>query len=154
MMVRVHISRTDALSVLPALLLFCLGLLAASALYAAEEVPNPRKAEVPGPLACEQIDSILAEPEAYVIIDARSPSEFDDGHVETAINIPYDSVSGYADLLPSDKQQPIVTYCRSGGRATVLKGLLVDMGYSNISVVPGEQMDRSNKSQLSFKCSD
>jgi len=120
----------------------------------ADEVPSPRKVQVPGPLACGQIESILAEPAEYMIIDARSPSEFDEGHVESAINIPYDSVSGYADLLPESMSQPIVTYCRSGGRATVLKGILSELGYTDISVVPGEQMDRSNKPQLSFKCID
>jgi len=141
-------------TVLLAFLALCLCLFAAQSLHAANDVPNPGKVEVPGPLACEQIESILAEPAEYVIIDARSPSEFDDGHVDTAINIPYDSVPGYADLLPTDKDQLIVTYCRSGGRATVLKGLLSDMGYTRISVVPGMQMDRSNKPQLSFKCVD
>ena len=120
----------------------------------ADEVPSPRKVQVPDPLECEQIKSILAEPAEYMIIDARSPSEFDDGHVESAINIPYDSVSGYADLLPENMSQPIVTYCRSGGRATVLKGILSELGYTDISVVPGEQMDRSNTPQLSFKCID
>jgi len=40
----------------------------------ADEVPSPRKVQVPGPLACGQIESILAEPAEYMIIDARSPS--------------------------------------------------------------------------------
>ncbi len=147
-------TKTHSITVVPALLALCVCQFAAQSLHAANDVASPSKAEVPGPLACEQIESILAESAEYVIIDARSPSEFDDGHVEKAINIPYDSVPGYADLLPTDKDQLIVTYCRSGGRATVLKGLLSDMGYTRISVVPGMQMDRSNKPQLSFKCVD
>jgi rhodanese-related sulfurtransferase len=147
-------TKTHSPTVLPAFLALCACLFAAQSLHAANDVPSPRKVEVPGPLACEQIESILAEPADYVIIDARSPSEFDDGHVETAINIPYDSVPGYAELLPTDKDQLIVTYCRSGGRATVLKGLLSDMGYTRISVVPGIQMDRSHTPQLGFKCVD
>jgi phage shock protein E len=147
-------TKAHSITVVPAFLALCACLFVAQSLHAANDVPNPGKAEVPGPLACEQIQSILAEPAEYVIIDARSPSEFDDGHVETAINIPYDSVPGYADLLPTDKDQLIVTYCRSGRRATVLKGLLSDMGYTRISVVPGMQMDRSNKPQLGFKCID
>lgn len=122
-------------------------------LSADDAVPNPRSVEPPPLLDCAVIEAVLATPDSYVIIDARSPSEYDDGHVNGAINIPFDSVPGYAGLLPEDKQQPIVTYCRSGRRASVLKMLLSDMGYMDVSAVPGGQMDRGGDS-LSFKCGD
>jgi hypothetical protein len=35
----------------------------------------------------------------------------------------------------------------------VLQGILADKGYTNISVVPGEQMQRDETSQ-SFRCGD
>lgn len=117
------------------------------------DVPNPKSVEAPAPLDCAVIEAVLAAPENYVIIDARSPSEYDTAHVAGAINVPFDSLDGYKGLLPEDKQQPIVTYCRSGRRATVLKNLLTEMGYADISVVPGGQMDSSGKA-LSFKCGD
>lgn len=117
-------------------------------------VPNPRTVEVGPPLGCEQIEAIVSNPQDWFIIDARSTSEYDDAHVSTAVNIPYDSLRFYLDELPADKDAAIVTYCRSGGRATVLKGMLETLGYSNVSVVPGSQMDRSNPEQLSFRCGD
>ncbi len=122
-------------------------------LLADNHVPNPRSVEVPKPLDCAVVEAVLANPDDYVIIDARSPSEYDTSHVAGAINVPFDTLEGYASLLPEDKQQPIVTYCRSGGRATVLKMLLIDMGYTDISVVPGDQMDRGGDA-LSFKCAE
>lgn len=122
--------------------------------YSAEHaVPNPATVAAPEALDCTLIESVLAAPDDYVIIDARSPSEYDTGHVSGAVNLPFDSVSAYADVLPEDKQSSIVAYCRSGRRATVLKSLLLDLGYTNISVVPGEQMLRGEKT-LSFQCGE
>jgi len=123
-------------------------------LYSAESaVPNPASVPAPEPLDCAVIEAILASPDSYTILDARSPSEYDTSHVAGALNVPFDSVADYADLLPEDKNRAIVTYCRSGRRATVLQGILTDMGYTNISVVPGEQMQHDEDSQ-SFRCGE
>ena len=134
--------------------LIVLAAVLAQAAYAAD-VPNPRKVKVGPPLGCEQIADINERgTDAFVIIDARSMSEYDDAHVPGAVNIPYDSLDFFVDELPEDKDAAIVTYCRSGGRATVLQGLLGDLGYTNVTVVPGSQMDRSVAGQLGFKCGD
>ena len=114
-------------------------------------VPNPRTVEPPPAVTCDTLESVVTNPGDYVIIDARSPSEFDDGHVATAVNVPFDSVAGYADMLPADKDAAIFTYCRSGRRANVLKGILGDMGYTNITAVPGEQTVAVDDG-LSFGC--
>ena len=133
---------------------FVILLLAAQALSAADSLPNPRSVEVGPPLECGQIEAIMSDPENYTIIDTRSPSEFDDAHVVTAVNIPFDSLQYYENVLPADKNQPIVTYCRSGARATVLKMQLEERGYTDIVVIPGEQMDRSEAGKLGFRCGD
>ncbi|NND55411.1 MAG: rhodanese-like domain-containing protein [Gammaproteobacteria bacterium] len=126
-----------------------------SSLAVAGELPNPRSVEVGPPLTCEQIEMINAVgTEVFFIIDARSPSEYDDAHVPGAMNIPYDSLDFFVDELPESKDAMIVTYCRSGGRATVLQGLLNELGYTNVSVVPGSQMDRSREGRLGFTCGD
>lgn len=126
-----------------------------AAAIAADELPNPRKVEVGPPLSCDQINSINAHGnEVFFIVDARSPSEYDDGHVPGAVNIPYDSLDFFVNDLPAEKDAMIVTYCRSGGRATVLQGLLGELGYTQVYVVPGSQMDRSQKGTLGFKCGD
>lgn len=122
-----------------------------AAAVADKPVPNPRTVEPPAAVACDELNSIVSNPDSYVIIDARSPSEYDDAHVATAVNVPFDSVAGYADALPADKDAAILTYCRSGRRANVLKGILGDMGYTNITAVPGEQMV-TVEGGLSFGC--
>jgi phage shock protein E len=64
------------------------------------------------------------------IIDVREPSEFEESHVEGAINIPLGDVMKRLDEIP--KEEDVVVYCNSGGRASVAVQGLGTMGYTNI----------------------
>lgn len=84
--------------------------------------------------------SYLTDKTTFTLIDARSPDEFGQGHVEGAINIPFDSLQDHLSLLPEDKAAPLVVYCRSGRRAGLLQLSLAERGYSNVRVLPSEQL--------------
>lgn len=64
------------------------------------------------------------------IIDVREPSEYADSHVEGAVNIPLGDIMKRLDEIP--KEEDVVVYCRSGGRAGVAVQGLGSMGYTNI----------------------
>ena len=50
-----------------------------------------------------------------LLIDVRTPSEFNQGHLDGAANLPLDTINtAFSDI---DKQTPIVVYCRSGNRS-------------------------------------
>lgn len=72
---------------------------------------------------------IEARPD-LVILDVRSPAEFDDGHIEGAVNIPVDSLEGRLGEL--DKRDELLVYCRIGNRSTRATGILRDNGFSKI----------------------
>jgi len=80
------------------------------------------------------------DPAALTLIDARSAEEYSAAHIPGAINVPFDAVELNASLLPGDKEQPIVVHCRTGKRAGLLKERLDAMGYTDIRVLPSEQM--------------
>lgn len=65
------------------------------------------------------------------IIDVREPSEFEESHVEGAVNIPLGNIMQRLDEIPKDDE--VVVYCRSGGRAGVAVQGLGSMGYTNIT---------------------
>ena len=65
------------------------------------------------------------------IIDVREPAEFEEGHVEGAVNIPLGDIMKRLDEIPKDDE--VVVYCRSGGRAGVAVQGLGSMGYTNIT---------------------
>ena len=66
------------------------------------------------------------------IIDVRSPQEFEEGHIDDAINIPlYEINSNFVKII-NDKNQEIVLYCLSGQRSKNAYKKLIKLGYSNV----------------------
>ncbi|MFA6608673.1 MAG: rhodanese-like domain-containing protein [Candidatus Paceibacterota bacterium] len=68
-----------------------------------------------------------------IIIDVRTKEEYEDGHVEGAINIPVQIIET-ADIAGAELSEPIAVYCRSGGRASVAKEILTKRGFTNITL--------------------
>lgn len=65
-------------------------------------------------------------------IDVRSESEFAEGHVSLAVNIPYEEITRRIDEVTSDKDARIYLYCRSGRRAGIALDALEQAGYTNV----------------------
>lgn len=71
-----------------------------------------------------------------LIIDTRSSSEYNSGHVEGSINIPPDQFmqgSLPAELRAVPKDEEIIVYCLSGSRSNVVKHILGQLGYTNVT---------------------
>ena len=75
---------------------------------------------------------MMKDEKNYIILDARRPDEFAEGHIPEAINVPNEEI-GTTDIaeLP-DKSQLILVYCRSGRRSKEASEKLVKLGYTNI----------------------
>ncbi|MDF1615599.1 rhodanese-like domain-containing protein, partial [Desulfurivibrio dismutans] len=65
-----------------------------------------------------------------LIIDARDESEYKDGHIPTAINIPASTIASKQDILPKDKT--LVIYCNAGSRSYMAYRRLMRMEYKNL----------------------
>jgi hydroxyacylglutathione hydrolase len=61
------------------------------------------------------------------VLDVRTASEYEAGHIETAKQLHVGRVMYQLDELPKDK--PIVAHCQSGARATVVISALRAAGY-------------------------
>ncbi len=64
------------------------------------------------------------------IIDVRTYKEYSEGHIENAINIPYDELSD--QTFDYNKKGKIVVYYRTGARSKVAAAKLVDLGYTRV----------------------
>ncbi|MDE0747836.1 MAG: rhodanese-like domain-containing protein [Porticoccaceae bacterium] len=67
-----------------------------------------------------------------LIIDVRTPAEWDTGHLDEAKHIEWQEISARISDLTADKDETIYVYCRSGGRSGKAKTILDDLGYSNV----------------------
>ena len=67
------------------------------------------------------------------IIDVRTPEEFATGHVNGAINIPYEQIGqGIQSIKGLNKESPILLYCRSGRRSAIARATLEKQGFKQI----------------------
>ena len=67
-----------------------------------------------------------------LVIDVRTVQEWDKGHLEGAVLIPYDQIGERIDSVVKDKSQKIYLYCRTGHRAGIAKEALEKLGYKDI----------------------
>ncbi|GAB1351937.1 MAG TPA: rhodanese-like domain-containing protein [Candidatus Rifleibacterium sp.] len=67
-----------------------------------------------------------------LIVDVRSPGEFAEGHLASAVNIPLDVIGQQIGAHVKDKNQPILVYCLSGSRSALAKRILKGQGFSGV----------------------
>ena len=75
-----------------------------------------------------------------LILDVRSPSEFNDGHIEGAQTTPHEEVTKEADDLK--KYKTVYVLCMLGGRAKLAAQALQGAGLENIVCVSDGGMKR------------
>ncbi|MCI5083571.1 MAG: rhodanese-like domain-containing protein [Saprospiraceae bacterium] len=98
-----------------------------------EVVPTERFAEL--------MDTI---PE-YQLIDVRTPQEFEDGHLDGAVNIDYYS-SDFAEQLSTLKRDvPVLVYCRSGGRSAKASAMMRELDFETVYDMQGGFMAWTRK---------
>ena len=89
--------------------------------------------QISGAEAKELMDS----ENGYIIIDARTQEEYDQGHIPGAIMIPEYEIADRAEKELPDKNQLILVYCRSGRRSKIAAEELVKLGYTNVKEFGG-----------------
>jgi rhodanese-related sulfurtransferase len=70
------------------------------------------------------------------LLDVRSPEEFSGRHLDGAISIPIQELSGRMGEL-GDKSDEVVLYCQSGSRSAMAKRLLESNGFTNVHDLGG-----------------
>ena len=95
-----------------------------------------------GSVTYEQISgaeakALMDSESGYIIIDARTQEEYDEGHIPGAILIPEYEIADRAEKDLPDKDQLILVYCRSGRRSKIAAEELVKLGYTNVKEFGG-----------------
>jgi rhodanese-related sulfurtransferase len=96
--------------------------------------PNYEKKVETSKLKPQELKAIMdSRPESLTIVDVRDRSEFDQGHIPGAINIPVANFALQSGVL--EKEKRIVVYCNSGGRSYNAYRKLQKLAYPNINQV-------------------
>jgi rhodanese-related sulfurtransferase len=80
----------------------------------------------------DELVGLMKSNRHYVLVDARSRSDYDDRHLPGALSIPVEDIKDYADKL--DKDEEIVTYCGSYQcpASTMAAKELMNLGFKNV----------------------
>ena len=81
--------------------------------------------------------ALMDSESGYIIIDARTQEEYDQGHIPGAILIPEYEIADRAEKELPDKNQLILVYYRSGRRSKIAAEELVKLGYTNVKEFGG-----------------
>lgn len=89
-----------------------------------------KKSITPEKVTCEKAYELEAD--GGLIVDVRENDEYEENHLERAVNIPHtdivDDIGDYVD----DKDSVIIVYCKSGKRSSMAASSLIDAGYTNV----------------------
>ncbi len=86
-------------------------------------------------ISAEDLHDMVTGSEKFVLIDVRATNEFEDSHIDKAINIPVaDLRERYAELHKEDK---IIMICSSGNRSSLGVSILSQHGFKNLTNVAG-----------------
>jgi rhodanese-related sulfurtransferase len=97
---------------------------------------------VPGPDYAKKIETAKISPsdlkklidsanKDFVIVDVRDETEYKEGHIPSAINIPAESFAVKSEVLPKEKK--IIVYCNTGGRSYMAYRKLMKLAYPSIA---------------------
>jgi rhodanese-related sulfurtransferase len=78
-----------------------------------------------------ELESLIKEHKSdYVLVDVRDESEYKEGHIPTAINIPAETFALKSEVLPKEKK--IIVYCNTGSRSYMAYRKLIKLAYPDI----------------------
>jgi rhodanese-related sulfurtransferase len=95
---------------------------------------------------------------ALTLIDVREPSEYREGHIPSAVNIPHKSLVKKPPKLRKDSL--LVVYCRSGSRAMAARSHLRRHGFDRvvnfggISKWDGELVAGTRPGEIAFETAE
>ena len=81
--------------------------------------------------------ALMDSESGYIIIDARTQEEYDQGYIPGAILIPEYEIADRAEKELPNKDQLILVYCRSGRRSKIAAEELFKLGYTNVKEFGG-----------------
>lgn len=82
--------------------------------------------------------------EDALVLDIREASEFKEGHIANAMNLPYASLAQRMSELDKHKSRPIILVCKTGQTVSTASKMLKEKGYNALRL-QGGMMEWNNQ---------
>ena len=79
-----------------------------------------------------------------ITLDVRTPGEFNEGHIDGAQLIDFQSGNFESEIETLDKSKTYAVYCRSGSRSGQAVKIMSDAGFTNLYNLNGGVIDWSS----------
>lgn len=83
----------------------------------------------------EKLDELMSSGVKYKLIDTRIKKQYDEKHIETAVNEPHEVVRNEIDDL--DKEAVTITYCNKGTTGNAVQNILINKGFKKVYNISG-----------------
>ena len=85
----------------------------------------------------DQANALLAENKDLIVLDVRTPGEYQSGHIADAINIDFRGADFADNLKTLDPSKDYLIHCRSGGRSTKSLKTFEQLNFSSVIHLDG-----------------
>ena len=79
----------------------------------------------------------ISETEQALVLDVRTPEEFEKGHLENAVNIDWKGDDFNENISKIDTETPVFVYCLSGGRSKAAAEEMRKLGFEQVAELDG-----------------
>jgi phage shock protein E len=87
-----------------------------------------------------EFSEVIAQP-SVIILDVRTPEEFNAGHIANAININIADSNFSSEVSKLDKNATVAVYCRSANRSAVATNEMAELGFTDMYDMQGGIID-------------
>lgn len=87
-----------------------------------------------------EFSEVIAQP-GVIILDVRTPEEFNAGHIANAININLADSNFSSEVSKLDKNATVAVYCRSANRSAVATDEMAELGFTDMYDMQGGIID-------------
>lgn len=108
------------------ILILCMMLLCACG----KEVEEKKEVAKVNRITCNEVNDLVSE--GAIVVDVRTPGEYETDHIENAINIDSNEIKYVVKGKIKDYETKIIVYCQSGNRSSESAKILVNLGYKNV----------------------
>jgi len=88
-------------------------------------------------LSAPEFSKKISETKEAIIIDVRTPEEFEKGHLVNAVNYDWNGNDFETEISNLDKNKPVFVYCLSGGRSGSAAGKMRSDGFKLVFELEG-----------------